>query len=433
MDQQNPSLPTETPAIPTSPKRAPTGVFSAPPKRPATRSNSKLATDYLLEENRIGLEVHRPHKKRRYVSLNLARMMPALVTLYSFLFKVNWTHFRHAESKFPVKHTGITIFESFAIVYLSHWLHDLYRINRKCLESLDPVAFAEKYYHQVGTYSEVYDNFLSLLASHIRPTHITNNYADDIYIPVATTRESPNPLGQLIFAWDRYVLDSDLFYLIVQTLDIKKLTKMTPLSSDLLGRPSWLFDWAQDNTVYSWFPQEGNYNDEDVSVAYVIGDACTPKLGHADIDDWKYTKAASVDLRTQSVIDSYKRVNPRRWYACAEFRTAEVEEVNLPRFHEKDDAAFRASNTGPIQLVDNILSKLSIASSSTDEAEITEGIVDSTTVPPSPRYATRHQVQATTERAFRTRVTDRLYYNQVIKYFDLTSRLTAFKLFTKYD
>lgn len=436
MDQQLTNVPTDDQANPTSPKRPPTGIFTTHAKRPTNRSNAKLTTDYLLDENRIGLEVHRPHKKRRYVSLYLEKMMTSLLTLYSSVFKVHWTHFRNAETKFPTK-TGFTsVYDSYAAVYLSHWLHDLYRINRKCLESIDPIAFAEKYHHQVGAYSDVYDNFLSTVAAHIRPTHISGNYSDDIYIPVVTKKDSPNNQGQLLFDWAKYVLDGDLFYLILEIFEHKKFMKMTPISSDLLGRPSWLFDWSQQRTAFAWFPQEGNYNDEDIAVAYVIGDTCTPKLGHSDIDDWKYTNSATIDLTSQDLIDSYKRVVPRRYHGCAEFRIAEVEAVHLPNYYEDDQTKFRASNIGPIQLVTDYLAALPKPSSSTtteeEEETDTEGTVDTTQVPASPRYSTRSRTTAT-QKHHRTRVIDRLYYAQVIKYFDTTSRFTAFKLFNKYD
>lgn len=432
MDSSTITTSNDDQATPTSPKRPPTGLFTGPPKRPTIRSNSKLATDFLLDENRIGMEVHKPHKKRRYITLYLSKMMPALVTLYSFLFKVHWTHFRHVESKYPQIDKASNIYESFAIIYLSHWLYDLYRINRKSLESLDPVAFAEKYYTQVSVHSDRYDNFLALLASHIRPTHIQNNYADDVYIPILTKKATTTTLGALNIDWDKLSTNFELFSFIIFTLENKKLVKMTPLSSDLLGRPSWLFDWTQTQSAFSWFPQEGNYNEEDIAVAYVIGDACTPKLGHADIDDWKYTNAATLDLSTLSLITAYKRVTPRRWSACAEFRTAEVEEVHLPNYYEKDEATFAASNTGPIQLVSDCLAKLTVASSSTTEDE-TSGQVDASTVPASPRYSLRSRSGTTQAKYHRTRVIDRLYYHQVIKYFDTTSQFTAFKLFTKYE
>lgn len=62
---------------------------------------------------------------------------------------------------------------------------------------------------------------------------------------------------------------------------------MTPLITDTLGRPFWLFDWHANNTCCAWFPAEGNFSMEDITLGYILGVACTPRLGPRDVDDWQ--------------------------------------------------------------------------------------------------------------------------------------------------
>lgn len=389
MASENTNVDTNVTAVSTQQKRPATVVPPSDPKRrPPTRSNVKTATDLLLDEGRIGRATKYPSKKRRYIKLKMDVMMPQLVDLYSFLFNYRFQFFRHLAPPGTAT-TQKTHATNFAIVYLSHWLSDLYRINRTCLEDIDPAAFQDKFSVQVGTHSNVYDNFLSVLNAHLRPTHITTAVSDSIYIPLFTNIKGEPPV--LSITWDKLKLDANLFHSILEIMMEKKVVKMTPLSSDLLGRPSWLFDWSPETTAFAWFPQEGNYTDEDVAVAFVIGDACSPKLSLADIDEWKYTDFRPT-IDTASSIAAYQRATPRKWFGNSEFRVIEIEEVHHPNFKEDDPSKRAADNHGPLQVMPNVLNAPNKrGSSSTDPAEaddiVTETDVQS--VPPSPSRATR--------------------------------------------
>lgn len=102
-----------------------------------------------------------------------------------------------------------------------------------------------------------------------------------------------------------------------------KYWQFSPLSSETMGRPCWLFDWHTDNGVYSWFHREGNYDLEDVSLAYILGTSCTPNLGYKDVDDWQYF-AEGIVPQNPNPLD-YDRIVERGFYGSCEVRTMEIE------------------------------------------------------------------------------------------------------------
>lgn len=423
--------PTEIQAASTQQKRSTLSpVPETPVKRPISRSNAQAAADYLLDENRIGSVVHTPTKKRRYVQLRSEAMLNNLAVLYSSLFRQRWSLLARSVEKFT--YTGTTASNHIELctqVYLSHWTMDVYRTIRDSLYHLDPIAFIERYPVQIPVHSQEYDNFLSTLTNHIKPTHVTLTYADEIYIPLLSTDMGTR--NDNFFGWSRFQLDRDLFNIILQVFEEKKIVKMSPISSDLLGRPSWLFDWSLDNTAYAWFPQEANYSDVDVAVAYIIGVPCTPKIGHSDLDDWKLTTERLEP--NQFKPDQYRRITPRRWKGSAEFRTYISEPVHVPNYFDKDPDRFRTDNKGPLQLFENVHKAPTIPEGTGTDIEIADPATEKDHVPASPRVTTRSKSGETSgPKYYRTRVIDHMYYKQVINYFDETSRFTAFKSFNRY-
>nr|QRG29217.1 putative CP [Rhodiola cryptic virus 1] len=422
-------VPTDTPADSTQQKRPFTeAITDTVIKRPQPRSSIKQATDHLLDENRTGSFVHQPNKKRHYVTIRGEDMLNSLVELYTSFFKQRWNLFARSVEKLPLTGTHATNhYQLLAHVYLSHWTFDVYRQIRESLFSLDPVAFNEKYFNQVPVHSVSYDPFLTTVSDHLKPTHITLSYADEVFIPILSSKLEDAKTNY--FAWSRFHIDHDLFSLILQVLEEKKVTPLTPLSSDLFGRPSWLFDWSQDQTAFAWFPQEANYNDDDVTIAYIIGVSCSPKLGHADFDEWKITTEPPNFTTTK--LKNYPRVIPRRWKSSAEFRVAQVEAISIPLFTEKDKAKFAATNTGPLKVYTNVFKSVEEGTSSqAAEEEVSE--TDPDYVPASPRAIVTRSSTTEAIPAHRVRVIDYMYYRQVISYFDSASRFTAFKLITKY-
>ncbi|UTQ50849.1 MAG: coat protein [Plant associated deltapartitivirus 2] len=428
MDKSAQDTETNITAASTLQKRQPTtGIPEHPLKRPTTRSNSKTATDYLLDETRIGSITHYPTKKRRYVTMYGSSMLESLFVLYTSLFKQRWSSFARSVEKTSL--TGATVKthpELLAAVYLTHWSIDVYRMIRESLLHLDPIAFNERYHTQQPVHSHIYDNFLATLCGHIRPTHVTMSYADEIYIPVMSTvmatQSGTNP-----FNWTKATTDHDLFQIILQTFEDRKLVMMSPIPTDLFGRHSWLFDWSQHETAYAWFPQESNYNDEDVMMAYIIGVACTPKLGHCDPDDWKLTSEATEI--TASRLARYHRIKPRRYKGSCEFRVAETDVVNYPALGDKDKDKFNASNKGPLQIYTDPTAAAASSTTTTDTEDVFETSTDY--VPASPRTVTRALAAIEGTKVHRYRVIDYVYYRQVILNVDTTSRATAFRIMLK--
>ncbi|QED42874.1 ORF1 [Dactylorhiza cryptic virus 2] len=392
-------------------------------KKPPPRTNERSATDYLLEQHRTGLVNHQPYKKRRYVTLYGERLFTSLVTLYTNLFQVNWQSFSRSVEKIPLtgtpaaSHPGLC-----ATVYVSHWVLDIYYSIRQSLKKIDPIAFAEYFFAETVLNSDTYDHFLSMLNAALRPTHITFATADEIYIPILDMKQDFTKAPPL--PWKGFHLNYTLFHLVHQTLTVRKLVKMTPLSSDPLGRPSWLFDWPASNQAFAWFPMEGNYSQEDVTIAYIIGAACTPKLGFADFDEWRYFQEG-FNINTVDV-PNYQRVVKRHWRGLAEYRLLQHESIPFPNAHETDDAKFKKLNIGPLCLhpKDGTLAQPSTEASEDETGE--------DYVPESPRVSTRSRSREPTSKFTRIRVVDYVYYGQVIIRSDDTSRFAAFKMFNNF-
>ncbi|KAL7611076.1 hypothetical protein Lser_V15G11400 [Lactuca serriola] len=78
-----------------------------------------------------------------------------------------------------------------------------------------------------------------------------------------------------------------------------------------------------DNRVCSWFPPEDKYNLEDLTLAFILGTACTPNLGVRDVDDWQFFAEGVVPQNPNPM--NYNRVVDRRFYGSYEVRTMEIQ------------------------------------------------------------------------------------------------------------
>jgi hypothetical protein len=302
-----------------------------------------------------------------------------------------------------------------ASCYISHWFNDLYYSIRKAVKAFNPIAFTEKYHHENAQYADRYDPFLTLLMNAIKPTPIVGAIADEVYIPILA--KNIDFSKKRIIEWVHWNLDQTLFNTIHQTLELKKIVKMTPPSEDTTGRASWLLDWPDNRTAYAWFPMEGNYNEIDLAVAYILGVACTPKISMPDTDEWRmYTSKTNVK---NIDVNSYVRLSNRKRFGTSEFRTLEAEEVVLPNYYESDSAKFSKMNIGALK----------IHKISTDTDEETSEQPDDDYVPESPRPFTRSQAEKDApSMALRVRVHDYPYYMQVIDKLETSTRYAAFKL-----
>lgn len=387
-------------------------------KKPTIRTAETSVNLYLQSQNRIGDFNHYPLRKHRYITVYTTRILDALVTLYVHLFKLNWEKMARAVEKFTTP-TGVSDHYHYcAYVYLSHWMNDVYYHIRKSCKAVNPLAFTERYHYEVAPNADRYDNYLAHLMNALRPTPINGAIADEMYIPVLGKNlnfETSNKKGP--FEWNHWCINHTLFQLVHQSLELKKIVKMTPISEDPTGRASWLFDWFDTATAYAWFPLENNYNETDISVAYILGVACTPKVALPDIDDWRYLEQKYDYKRID--INSYRRVVPRRKFGNSEHRILEAEEIHLPDYYEKDPAKFKKLNEGPLKL---------IKSTADDAEEGSSELIDEDSVPESPRPVTR-STAVDIEKSIRVRVHDYPYYTQVIQRADIATRFTAFKMF----
>ncbi|QED42859.1 ORF1 [Amaranthus cryptic virus 1] len=428
--------PTNTPPameepVPTTAQKRPTKDASSsnPLKKTPSRSGGQAAADYLQDQHRVCWMNHQPIGKRRYITVNVENMMNSLHSLYEAFFRINAQHFaRPLET--AAKTARIDAFDLSARVYLTCWLYDTYRTIRASVYKLDPIAFNDRYTQEVPQQSECYDNFLCYLNSSLRPTQILFNTAEEMYIPLLSadpldwTKENP-------FPWTKQKYDYTVFLTVTQILDSKKLCPMTPLSNDPTGRPFWLFDWhtgSQQTQVFSWFPMENNFNFIDITAAYIIGVACSPKLGSCDRDEWisiDPSKVSPGDIRASS----FDRTTSRIWRGNAEYRTVEVrEDINYPNIREKDAEEFKKTNTaGPYY----IRSGFSLPEDQAGSSSRTEMI------PSSPRQRTRRStaeerqaLQKTVETGvLQARIIDFCYNGQIILRLDDTTRVAAFKKF----
>ncbi|CAI9275747.1 unnamed protein product [Lactuca saligna] len=214
--------------------------------------------------------------------------------------------------------------------YISMWFIDLYVSIRKDVRKLPAGEFHERYQGKLFFFiSREYDNYLTLLNASIRPTHVKHAIDNARYIPIIADSidvNNPSPFGINNFTRER-----DLFYGLTHIMKTSRIWRFAPLFSDANGRPWWLFDWHFKDHVCSWFPCKDNYDPEDVTLAYILGTACTPNLGDRDVDEWQYF-AEGVVPHGDPNPGSYDRVDERRFYGSYEVRTMEIDpEFSLAR------------------------------------------------------------------------------------------------------
>ena len=380
-----------------------------PPAAGLPRTSMSRVSDFLQDNSRITLVRSHYDKHRRYATLYLQAMFNSLVMLYSSLFLTRWPDFKRFMEQFQVP-ANVNPWTFAARSYLSAWIHDLYVSNREAVKKLSPLAFSQHYQHERTYYSLEYDEFLVRLNASIRPTHIKGIMEDTLYIPLLHTdpnwaaTNNNNPFN--VTNWN---LDFDLINGLIGTMKTRKGWKLSTLVTDTLGRPSWLFDWHTDNRCCAWFPPEGNYTMDDVSIAYIIGVACTPKLGPRDVDDWQQFENNVVPQTVHA--DALERSVERRFFGAYEVRTLEQRRVVPGTCDAADPEAppgFKRTRTGA--------TKQTSKSITSTGAEPHDQPTSSTT--PEEVVALIPQFQ----------LTDWTYYHLVVQYLDNHTRSGALKM-----
>jgi hypothetical protein len=310
-----------------------------PPPEGSIRSLLRKSSDFSWDANRLTKEIESYPKNRRYAKLDLNVIYRSLVELYSAAFASQWHHFKRVADPYSGAHTQAEIMqETMAQTYISHWILDLYTSNRQAISKLTPIAFTQNYSAVCPKYSNEYDTVLAHLNACIRPTAIKGCYEDVMFLPEFT--KDPNFNLDNPFQMNSFAKNPKYFRAIIHAIKDKRAGwKTETLSTEVVGRPIWLFDWHSNDRVCSWFPQEGNYTSEDVMYAYLIGVACTPKLAHQDLDDWQSIPAT---MRQDNFdLGFFKRKKRRRYHGAYEVDTFNIKVFNFELFEE--DARLDAS------------------------------------------------------------------------------------------
>ncbi|XP_020261848.1 uncharacterized protein LOC109837880 isoform X2 [Asparagus officinalis] len=294
----------------------------APPAPIPSRTPASRASDFLEESYRIVTLKQRYDKYRHYVEIKRQGIFDSLVTLYQAIFSLKQRDFCGLHEAFPLP-GGISFITYAARAYVSMWFYDLYVSNREAARAIDPIAFTQYYLHEEVHRSYEYDEFLCLLHAAIHPTHIKGISENVMYVPVINKETNWNNIINP-FNIDGFTDNFDLAQCVLMRMCDSRAWNISSLVSTTTGRPSWLFDWHDNEMCLAWFPFEGNYTADDVTIAYIIGEACSPNLAYQDVDDWQ-NFPNNIVPRNVSWTEA-NRTMPRRFHGTYEVRSGEVRE-----------------------------------------------------------------------------------------------------------
>nr|QRG29214.1 putative CP [Rhodiola cryptic virus 2] len=327
------------------------GTQHTTPQEGSIRSLLTKATEFTRLAQRNIHEIDSYPKNRRFVHLELQGMFNSLVELYTDVFAQQWSHFKRIGDVINDTQgaTAEYIQTRMAKIYISHWFMDLYCANKICVDKISPVALNQVYWTKLPSTSHEYDVFLTHLNSLIRPTHVTGCFEDSMFIPRFNDDEieedSTNP-----FKITDFIVNFRAFKAIFNGIKENRAGwKTAPLSTETVGRPVWLFDWHSNDRVCAWFPKMGNYTSEDVTIAFIIGVACTPKLAHQDSDTWQFLPAGISEHQIKA--EELERIKNRTYYGAYEvehFYPYEVTRIppndNDPRTESSGQGSKRPRN-----------------------------------------------------------------------------------------
>ncbi|QRG29178.1 putative CP [Alloteropsis cryptic virus 1] len=289
-----------------------------PPFVKKTGNSTSRATEFLVENSKI--QLYRSHylKYRRYYKLKLQEMFDSLVELYSGIFKQYYHRFKRMAETYAIGQASgqnVTPWRNIAINYVSTWFLDLYVSIREAVMKISSLAFNEHYHHQRVYVSDVYDDYLIQLNAAIRPTHLQLIPEDTLAIPIFKEKKTSNDVidwsNTNPFGIKGFSHELDFFYSTIEALKTEKSWKMSSITTNTLGTPAWLFDWHEGH-VCAWFPADSNYTMDDVTIAYIVGVACTPNLGPLEYDEWQFFPG-NVAV-TAPIPSSYRWTSSRHTY-----------------------------------------------------------------------------------------------------------------------
>ena len=303
-------------------------ALTAPP-RSSTRSVISRASDYLQDSTRIGIDYTRAPKYRRYVDLRRNEMYSRLVTMYTQQFRVHWQQIKRTVEQYvsEIPH-DVPQQEYCARVYVSAWFYDLYVSNREACKKLSDLAYTEHYRMDLVHKSTEYDAYLSYLNAQIRPTNLKLTHEDTLYIPRINQKINERATNDNYFTITNWEVNQPLLHYLIYVMKDRKLLKMEALSETSTGRPSWLFDWHDDGLAYAWFPSEANYTFDDVTIAYILGVACTPKLAPRDYDEWQIMPGNIAPANPD--YSQFQRARPLTYRGAVEIRVFERNITSVP-------------------------------------------------------------------------------------------------------
>jgi len=310
------------------------------------RSSIKRVSDMLFEGDIITPAVEHTRTTIRYVYLDLEKLFTQLVNLYTVWFQSHWDKFQAFATLNGFNQTQSPVL-GFTRIYISAWLFDLYSTIRESIEKVDHDGFVAYYAHERPRSSFRYDHYLSRLNASIRPTNISLISRECMFVPllrIDSRNRTTNPYTIRNFNYQPKIMKG-----INDIMSSRSLCMLTPLSNDPLGSAAWLFDSHVDRnrtSFYAWFPLNGNYSDDDITVAFILGDSCTPHLGPVQYDEWQWYPNYQKGNHT---VDPYTfpRVTPRTTHGNAEVPVLE-EQLGLifPDHYSTDPRIIRKMNVG---------------------------------------------------------------------------------------
>nr|WAK97201.1 coat protein [Polygonatum partitivirus 2] len=387
-------------------------AIPAPQPQPQvpSRTRASRAADFLQDSCRIVTLRQHYEKYRRYVYLKRQELFTALVDLYQSMFSSRQRDFRGLHDAFPAPQ-GTGFYAYAARAYISMWFYDLYVSNREAARAISPIAFTQFYEHEVAQRSHEYDDFMCYLHAAIHPTHIKGISEDVMYIPIINNETNWN-IPDNPFNITGFEDNFDLAQGVLMRMRDSRAWNISSLVTTTTGRPTWLFDWHDTEMCLAWFPLEGNYTMEDVTIAYIIGEACTPNLAYRDVDDWQNFTGNVIPQNFTT--NSLNRVVGRRFYGSYEVRSHEVrmQEIAVGDFTGPADAQAQKKRKTPDASGSGTHQRVTIASG----AE------------PTPQQAQPQDAMDITLRINQFRIVDWIYYTRHVAYREIHTRIGALKV-----
>lgn len=292
-----------------------------------TRTPIKTLTDRLQSLNLIGTTTRIGFNNTRTVQLKTQDIYDALVNLYRLHFASKWYILSPVLSPHYRNQTADKGAEILAQVYISHWFVDLYNGIRDALRKHPLTRFTDHYSQELGIESTTYDNYLTLLMNNLKPTRLHGWIDNSLFIPVIHKEPNfENTVTRNYFYINRFNSNDELFSALIDA--IKNPTfgwQLSTPANDALGRPFWLLDWHAEK-AYAWFPEEDNYNKDDLNLAFILGVACTPHLALRD-DDIPRQYAGNT-FPADNIIFKHKRHLPPQFPSNFDVRIVEDQCLN---------------------------------------------------------------------------------------------------------